>query len=167
MTFGNLSERTDLRPLFGPLSVERHELLLDRLLAVDVRITQLADQATRHVGVPYKALRLDHGLRADGSSSGIHGGPSGDAGDIWFDISPVSEAGAVQWCVKSSVIVFCTDSPEGRDFANTHYLLDMEEVATTPEGVLDLLEAHISIIEGDLQRHPRERFTSTRHAELP
>src|SRR5687767_5094563 len=116
MTFGNLAEQRNLQPLFGKLSPERNERLLDRLLALDARLSRLAVRASQHVGVPYKALGLGHVIRRDGSSAGIHGGPSGDAGDIWFDISFAQDenmaAIASRWIVTSRIVVFCCDSPE-------------------------------------------------------
>lgn len=171
MSFGNLAEQRDLQPLFGNLSPEQNKRLLDRLLEMDVRLSELARRASRHVGVPYRALGLGHVLRLDGSSAGIHGGPSGDAGDIWFDISPVEDhtpAGKTShWIVESRIVVFCCDSPEPRGSANTHHLVVLQETGDDPDAVLDILESHVSIIETELERHPSERYTRARHAELP
>jgi len=173
MTFGNIkSERPDLRSLFGPLTSEENTLLLERLIAVDVRLTQLAEHATRHVGVPYKPLGLGMVVRSDGSNAGIHGGPSGNAGDIWFDISPTwSPAKGTpdfsSWEVVSRIVVFCSDHPERRGDPNTHDLLRLDGVAKSPKGTLELLESHVSIIEQQLDQYPTEKFTSTPHAELP
>jgi hypothetical protein len=69
MTFGNLTDTSDLRCLFGSVSAEEHKQLLGRLRALDVRLVQLAEQATAHVGIPYEALGFSV------SSAGIHGGP--------------------------------------------------------------------------------------------
>jgi hypothetical protein len=171
MTFGNLAEQRDLQPLFGKLTPERNERLLDRLLTVDARLSRLAERATHHVGVPYKALGLGHVIRLDGTSAGIHGGPSGDAGDIWFDISPVDEQApggiASRWVVVSRIVVFCSDSPEPRGVSNTHDLVFLEGTGDTPEAVLDLLESHTSTIETELEQYSRERYTQARHDELP
>src|SRR5688572_18406236 len=137
MSFGNLAKQRDLQPLFGKLTPERNERLLDRLLTVDARLSRLTERATRHVGVPYRALGLGHVIRLDGSSAGIHGGPSGDAGDIWFDISPVEEqtpgATGSRWVVVSRIVVFCCDSPEPRGDANTHNLVFLKGTGDTPE----------------------------------
>jgi len=92
MTFGDLARRPDLSPLFGSLTTEENEALLDRLLAIDSQLAKLAEHASGHVGVPYEVCTLALSIRPDGGSAGIHGGPSGDAGDIWFDISPAGDA---------------------------------------------------------------------------
>ena len=89
MSLWSLAEHRDLQPLFGKLSPEQNQRLLDRLFALEARLSLLAERATRHVGVPYSFLGFSPVLRHDGSSAGIAGGPIGDAGDIWFDISPV------------------------------------------------------------------------------
>ena len=171
MTFGNLADRPNLQPLFGPLSREENGELIDRLLAIDARLARLADDASRHVGVPYRPLGLGLVARADGTSAGIHGGPSGDAGDIWFDISPLQRqdaaGGVVSWAVESAIIVFCRDSPEPRGGANTHELLSLMAVGHTPGAVVDILDSHVSLVEVDLPRHPRAFFLDTFHAELP
>ena len=171
MSFGNLAEQRDLQPLFGRLTSERNERLLDRLLAVDARLRRLAERATHHVGVPYKALGLGHVIRLDGTSAGVHGGPSGDAGDIWFDISPEGEQSpegiASRWVVVSRIVVFCCDAPEPRGAANTHGLVSLKETGDTPEAVLDILESQTSTLETELERHSRERYTQARHDELP
>jgi hypothetical protein len=169
LSHGNLTENRDLQPLFGRLSYEHNERLLNRLLAVDARLTKLAERATHHVGILYRPLRLDHVLTEDGRSCGIHGGPSGDAGDIWFDISPdrASTAGpeTSQWVVDSAIIVFCVDAPE-RGSANTHRLVTLTQTADSPDKVLDILEDHVSTIETELERHSPDSYTRTRHTEF-
>src|SRR5688572_32040739 len=40
MSFGNLAEQRDLQPLFGKLTPERNERLLERLLTVDSRLSR-------------------------------------------------------------------------------------------------------------------------------
>jgi hypothetical protein len=172
MTFGNLAERPDLQPLFGALSAEQNDELLDRLLAIDAELTSLAELASAHVGVPYRALGLGLVLRSDGTAAGIHGGPSGDAGDIWFDISlsgdpVVGRSVGPPWVVESRLVVFCSDSPEPRGDANTHDLVRLKESANTPAAVLDVLESHVSVMRIELDRHPRELFTITPHSQLP
>lgn len=171
MSFGNLSEQRDLQPLFGKLSPEQNERLLNRLLAVDARLSLLAERATQHVGVPYQVLGLGHVIRLDGSSAGIHGGPSGDAGDIWFDISPAHDRTlgvmASRWVVESRIVVFCCDLTEHHGAANTHDLVFLQGTGDSPDAVLDILESHVSTIETELERHSPERYTRARHAELP
>jgi len=168
---GNLAGRPDLSAFFGQLSPQRNAQLLDRLLAVDSRLSRLAQQASLHVGVPYRLIGLTLVLRADGTSAGIHGGPSGDAGDIWFDIShvpsSVGASDAPRWVVESSIFVFCLDRPEPPGVSNTHEILCLSEEASTPEAALDVLDSHVGIIEKDLKRYPPTRFTSTLHDELP
>ena len=171
MSFGNLVEQRDLQPLFGKLSPEQNERLLNRLLALDARLSRLAERATHHVGVPYHALGLGHVLRLDGSSAGIHGGPSGEAGDIWFDISPCQDRAlgvmASRWVVESRIVVFCCDLQEHDGAANTHDLIFLQGTGDCPDAVLEILESHVSTIEIELERHSPDRYTRTRHAELP
>ena len=172
MPFGNLTQRPDLQPLFGALSSDENRELLDRLIAIESSLMQLAEAATAHVGIPYKSSGLSLVVRSDGSAAGIHGGPSGDAGDIWFDISPSTDSAsgrevAPPWVVESRLVVFCSDSPEPGDDANTHDLLRLEATASTPMAVLDTLETHVAAMAAELRKHPRARFTETAHAELP
>ncbi len=172
MPFGNLAARPNLRPLFGQLLEGRHERLLDRLLAIDASLVKLAERASAYVGVPYRALGLNLLVDADGSSSGIHGGPSGDAGDIWFDISPAGdrlsrEPVAAGWVVTSILVVFCSDSPEPKGSSSTHQLACLEGSASTPEAVLDILESHVSVMAQELESRPREFYTMTPHDRLP
>ena len=172
MTFGNLVGRPDLRPLFGALSSQENDELLDRLLAIDARLTRLAERATAHVGVPYRALGLRLAIRTDGTAVGIHGGASGDAGDIWFDISPSWDQAsgrwvAPPWIVESALVVFCSDSPEPGDEANTHDLLRLGASAHTPMAVLEVLESHVSTMTAEIERHPHEVVTNTPHALWP
>jgi hypothetical protein len=47
VTFGNLAERPDLTPLFGALSQEENEKLLDRLLSIDAQLAQLLQKRPR------------------------------------------------------------------------------------------------------------------------
>jgi hypothetical protein len=161
-----------LRTLFGNLAAEENEALLNRLLAIDRELARLAEHAARHVGVPYDHCRLGLAIRFDGSSAGIHGGPSGAAGDIWFDVSPAGDAVegwpvGPPWTVESRLVVFCCDSPEPRGDANTHDLLRLEASAKTPAGVLDILESHVATMTAEVARHPRQRYTRAPHAELP
>ena len=171
MSLWSLAEHRDLQPLFGKLSPEQNQRLLDRLFALEARLNLLAEHATRHVGVQYHFSGLSHVLCQDGSSAGIAGGPIGDAGDIWFDISPVQEQiegiMASRWFVESRIVVFCSDSPEPRGAANTHDIFCLQEIGDSPNTTLDIFESHVSTIETELERHPPERYTQSRHTELP
>src|SRR5262245_40687325 len=140
MTFGNLAARPDLGPLFGALSHDDNEGLLDRLLAIDEQLVRLADAASAHVGVPYRVCRLGFV-----GSSGIHGGPRGEPGDVGFDIRRSSDPASGKsvsppWVVESVIVVFCSDAPEPRGSSSTHTLVQLEGTADTPTAVLDLLE---------------------------
>ena len=116
--------------------------------------------------MPYRALGLALVLREDGTAAGIHGGPSGDAGDLWFDIGPTNDRGQLgPWVVESTLWVFCRDAPE-RGGSNNHALARFEGSADTPEGVVDILEAHVSLMGQELKRHPREVITGSPHAAL-
>jgi hypothetical protein len=167
----NLVEQRDLQPLFGKLSPEQNERLLNRLLALDAWLSRLAERATQHVGVPYHATGLRHVFCMDGSSAGIHGGPSGEAGEIWFDISPAPDLTlgemASRWDVESRIVVFCCDLQEHSGAANTHDLTFLQGTGENPDAVLDILESQVSTIETELERHSPERYTRARHAELP
>jgi len=171
MSSVNLVEQHDLQPLFGKLSPEQNERLLNRLLALDAWLSRLAERATQHVGVTYHATGLRHVFCMDGSSAGIHGGPSGEAGDIWFDISPAPDLTlgemTSRWDVESRIVVFCCDLQEHSGAANTHDLTFLQGTGDNPDAVLDLLESQVSIIETELERHSPERYTRARHAELP
>lgn len=50
----------------------------------DARLTPLATEATAHIGVEYKPIGL--GLFVRDLDAEVTGGPSGDAGDIWFEV---------------------------------------------------------------------------------
>jgi hypothetical protein len=168
---GDIVEQRDLQPLFGKLSPEQNERLINRLLALDARLSRLAERATQHVGVPYLARGLRHVFCMDGRSAGIHGGPTGEAGDIWFDISPAPDLTldemASRWEVESRIVVFCCDLQEHNGAANTHDLTFLQGTGDSPDAALDILESHVSTIETELERHSPERYTRARHAELP
>jgi hypothetical protein len=171
MSLWSLAEHRDLQPLFGKLSPEQNQRLLDRLFALEARLNLLAERATRHVGVQYHFSGLSHVLCQNGSSAGIAGGPSGDAGDIWFDISPSRDRtlGGIplRWCVESRIVVFCCDLTEHDGASNTHDLLTLQGTGESSEAVLDILESQVSIIETALEQHSPEPYTRARHAELP
>ncbi len=167
MTMRNLTQRPDLRCLFGPLSPEQNDHLLDRLLAINTDLRDLAIRASAHVGVPYHPIGLHLSVRPDGTSMGIDGGPSGDAGDIWFDISPADGCSGPPWVVESRLVVFCSDSPEPRGEPNTHDLVRIEATGTTPSAVLDILVSHVASMTLEIDNRPREVFTMSAHSLLP
>jgi hypothetical protein len=168
MSAVNLVEQRDLQPLFGKLSPEQNERLLNRLLALDAWLSRLAERATQHVGVPYHAIGLRHVFCMDGSSAGIHGGPSGEAGDIWFDISPAPDLTlgemASRWDVESRIAVFCCDLQEHSGAANTHDLTFLQGTGDNPDAVLDILESQVSTIETDRSAQERARLTAAKGA---
>jgi hypothetical protein len=167
MRLGTLAARPDLRPLFGGLSTQENDELLDRLLAIDRELVRLAGRASDHVGVPYEPIGLQLHVRPDGASSpGIAGGPSGRAGDIWFDISPADGWSGPPWVVESRLVVFCSDSPEPQGDANTHDLIRLEGSAASAAAVMDILEAHVETMMAEVEKRPRQQFTAP-HSELP
>ena len=167
MSMHPVSQRPDLRPLFGALTDEENGALLDQLQLVDDDLAQLAAEASAHVGVPYREVALHLSLRPDGTARGIDGGPSGEAGDIWFDISGADGIAGPPWSVESRLVVFCADSPEPRGESSTHDLVRLEATCETPTAVVEQLQQHVSAMRIEVLRHPREGITSTRHARLP
>ena len=164
-----LTSSTDLRPLFGALSRVDHDRLLERLRALDGRLLGLASDATAHVGVPYKAIPLELCVRA--TDADICGGASGEAGDIWFELTfmlrGMEKPVAPPWVVESRLIVFCVDRPEPRGESNTHDLVHLEEPAPTAAEVVEVLESHVTSITAALCRFDRAMFTRSLHADLP
>ena len=173
-----LEHRPDLRPLFGQLSSQENEHLLDRFAVVEAQLKDLAAKASTHVGVPYQVSALRLVLTPDGRAAGVIGGPSGDAGDIWFDIGfpsvdtgrspdhPPARTPRPPWMIKSLFVIFCSDSPEPPGGSSTHTIFRLEGRAATPDEVLDVLEAHIRAMEGELYSHPPRFFTNTPHDVL-
>src|SRR5258708_3468531 len=84
VSYGNIRTRPDLSPLFGPVRKQDNDRILDLLLQIDDQLSALAQVASQHVGVPYKHTGL--GFFAGMAGAEIAGGPSGEAGDIWFEI---------------------------------------------------------------------------------
>ena len=115
MTWSSVAKRPDLQPLFGVLSADENDRLLNRLLTIDRDLVTLAVHASEYVGIPYKPLALQLHVRPDGITSvGIDGGPSGDAGDIWFDISPAGSLAGPPRIIESRLVVFCRDAGAAR-----------------------------------------------------
>jgi hypothetical protein len=170
MAYGNLQAGVNLGPLFGAISPDANTRLLDRLLAIDGRLAQLAAEATAHVGVVYQPVQL--GLFVRSADAEIAGGPSGAAGDIWFEVGFTWEKAtgtwiAPPWTVESRLVVFCKDAPEPRGAANTHDLVHLAETADTPMAALDVLERHIGAIAEELSRQPPTAILALRHTDLP
>ena len=166
----DLGTRPDLQPLFGALSPPENDALLDRLLAIDSRLTKLASDATNHVGVPYHHTGLQLFVRSQDAE--ISGGPTGSAGDIWFEVSFTLDnftrrLMAPPWTVDASIVVFCIDRPEGRGESNTHSLVYLLDTAHSPMGTLDLLESLVNTIEQEIYKRDAAIFTRTPHAQLP
>jgi hypothetical protein len=170
VAYGNLGARPDLNPLFGPMTSEENDRLLDRLTAIDARLTQLATEATAHVRVEYKPTGL--GLFVRSRDAEVAGGPSGEAGDIWFELrfthdERTGKLIAPPWTIESRIVVFCCDGPEPSGSSNTHDLARLIHTADTPDAALDVLESHIEEIAAEIGRHESQVFTHTPHAQLP
>ena len=171
MSFGNLTKRPELDPLFGPLSPAENERLLDRLLLIDRRLNDLASNATKHVGVAYESTQLGLFVRAHDAE--IAGGPSGDAGDIWFEITYTQDESSARWVappwtIEGCIIVFCVDpDPKLWGHACTHDLFRLVDTAQTPEETLSVLEKQVETVGRELGLIDRWRFTKSTHSVLP
>jgi len=82
------------------------------LLQIDDRLNVLAQEASQHVGSPYKHAGL--GLFAGEKHSEISGGLAGSAGDIEFEIGYTFDEGSRNWrvppwTVDSRIIIYCAD----------------------------------------------------------
>jgi len=164
--FGNIHERPDLAPLFGALSVEESEQLLETLVALDQRLDRLAEAASDHVGVRYR----NTGLLV--VPANISGGPSGDAGDIWFEIDPAiptDPSSAPPYEVWSFISVFCDRELRGEvhGYACTHDLVSLTGLAQSPAETLALLSEHIEQLAKEVERRDRALFLGAPHDELP
>ncbi len=170
MSVHDLKTRPNLQPLFGPLEARENDALLDRLLAIDARLTKLAAETTDQVRMPYQHTGLSLYVRE--ADAEISGGPTGPAGDLWFEIDFSIDAGTRQpaappWTVGARIVVFCLDAPEGRGEANTHDLVSYNRAAQTPMAALDVLEAQIEIVSREIHQRDANIFTRTPHALLP
>jgi hypothetical protein len=170
MSVHDIRTRPNLQPLFGPLEARENDALLDRLLTIDARLTKLAVDATNHVRVPYKHTGLSLFVR--NVDAEISGGPTGSAGDLWFEVGFSIDANTRQlvappWTVDSRIVVFCLDAPEGRGEANTHDLVSYGQVAHSPMTTLEALEMQIEMVNQEIYKRDASIFTRTPHAQLP
>ncbi len=170
MSLHHIKTRPDLQPLFGPLEPLENDILLDRLLAIDAHLTKLASDATDHIGVLYEHSGLSLFVRDVDAE--ISGGPTGSAGDIWFEVGFTLDARtrrlfAPPWTIDSRIVVFCLDAPEGHGEANTHGLVSHFEVAHSPIATLEALESQIEVVNQEIYRREASIFTRTPHAQLP
>jgi len=169
VSFVKLHTRPDLTPLFGPLPPGEQQRILDLLLGVDERLTALAEAASLHVGVPYKHRGLDLWIGA--GDPDISGGPSGDAGDIWFEIQmPFDDSTGTScppppWIVDSRIIVFCVDPRRGED-PRTHVLGGVVTEADTPTAAVETLDDHVDILRAEILDRKASEFTESLHANL-
>ncbi|MGO9096998.1 MAG: hypothetical protein ACLQGV_17470 [Bryobacteraceae bacterium] len=143
---------------------------MDLLLEIEERLDELAQEASQHVGVPYRHTGL--GLFAWAQSAEISGGPSGDAGDIWFEIQYTFDEGtqewhAPPWTVESQIIVFCADPPAAAVDQNcTHVLAGLVAETDTPRSAVEALAAHVGILAAEVRKRKAVVFTESRHATL-
>lgn len=146
------------------------ERVTDTLVAVDARLDRLAEEASQHVGVQYRntGLSFFHGWGAE-----ISGGPSGVAGDIWFELCLEYNENrgfhAPPWVMESDLVVFCDRQRRGeaRGYSCTHPLVSLRDLAMSPVEALRLFSDHIERLSAEVkERDPRE-FTATRHENLP
>jgi hypothetical protein len=166
------SDRPDLSSMFLSTDKEQLAQLLDELARLDGKLDKLAADATGHVGFEYKNRGLDLFVRQEDAE--ISGGPSGDAGDLWFEISFASDAAASKahappWEVTSSIIVFCELQWKGIPvgYSCTHRLFELTEIASTPEQSLLILERHIDSVGTRISVTDRQTFLGISHEELP
>ena len=170
MNFGNIRNKPDLSPLFGQISPKVHDQMKDLLLKLDDRLVQIAHEATKWVGQPYQHTGL--GLFVGERYSEIAGGPSGSAGDIWFEITYGWDAAAGKqcmppWSVVSRIYVFCADAHIRDPYHSCmHELISLEEDALTPLSTIETLARHIDTIRLAIQKWKPAVYTNTMHEDL-
>jgi hypothetical protein len=170
MSSADLSTHPDLSPLFGPLSQEANNRLLDRLAAIDARLHSLAAQATTHVGVGYRHLGLS--LLVFPHYVDISGGPIGNAGDIWFEVRLAEDESGRSlmvppWTVEARVCVYCSDQDPMAGGACLHDIIYFIDTTASAETAVDILETHVAGVSRELPTRAPAMFTHTRHADLP
>jgi hypothetical protein len=166
VSYGNIREKPDLSPIFGPLQKDENGRITDLLLQIDERLNSLAQLASQHVGVPYKHTGL--GLFAGKAGEEIAGGPYGDAGDIWFEIQRTGETTGAQrgqtWTVESRIIIYCADPQP--DCNCTHALVGLAEETNTPMSAVEALAAHVDELTLEVVKRTASEFTGSAHATL-
>src|ERR1043166_4505032 len=161
--YGNIRTRPDLSPLFGAMRREDHDRVTDRLLEIEEQLDVLAKEASQHVGVPYKHTGLAFFVR--GKEGEIAGGPSGDAGDIWFEIQcnfdeKSQRRRVTQWTIESRIAVFCADlHPKARGYSCTHDLVHLEATTDTPMSAVETLATQINAIRSEVRKREPSMFT--------
>jgi hypothetical protein len=144
-----------------------HERVLDRLLEIDDILRSLAQEASDHVGVDYRHSGL--GLLWGAAGAEISGGPSGDAGDIYFELHTwdqnYEKRQAPPWTVDSQIIVFCVDPQRGED-PRTHVLYSVVTEADTPTTAVETLATHVGILREEILKRKASEFTESPHAAL-
>jgi hypothetical protein len=169
VSYGNIRARTDLSPLFGPLSKQDNDRILDLLLQIDDRLNTLAQVASQHVGVPYRHTGL--GLFAGVAGAEIAGGPSGEKGDIWFEIQntfdeSTRQSHAPPWIVDSQIIVFCVDHQADKYDNCTHVLAGIVTETDSPISAVETLATHVDKLTAELLNRKASEFTESLHAAL-
>ena len=120
MSYGNVRAGSSLESAFGVLDVKQETRLRDQLLRIDEQLAMLATLASDHVGADFHHVSL--GAFPDGT---IAGGPSGDPGDLWFEIWLTGPEDAPHWRVSADVMVHCELMPRG--YSCLHSLVDSTE----------------------------------------
>ena len=167
VSYGNIRARPDLSPIFGPLRKQDNDRILDLLLQIDDRLSALAQVASEHVGVPYRHTGL--GLFAGLADAEIAGGPSGDTGDIWFEIQKTFDKGTRQshappWIVDSQIIVFCVDHHADNYDNCTHVLAGLVTETDTPISAVETLATHVDKLTAELLNRKASEFTESLHS---
>src|SRR5262249_33820611 len=119
------------------------------------------------IGVLYKHTGL--GLFAGIEGAEIAGGPSGDAGDIWFEIQMPEEEStkkshAPPWIVDSRIIIFCLEQP-GLN-ACTHVLASITTEPHTPMATVETLAAHVEKLTEQTLNRTATEFVESHHDAL-
>ena len=164
MTYGNVRDPSiDLSVLFGDLGTSDSSLVLETLRASDDRLQDLAEEAGRLVGIAYRHTGLDYFP----NGPELAGGPSGEAGDLWFEINRSRDAPI--WTVSYRLVVFCNRELTGQTlgYSCTHDLVATTTHAFSPKEAVALLDAQITSAARDLKARSVEEFRGVAHDGLP
>lgn len=170
MGYGNIRYKPDLSPLFGQMSLKDHDQMRDWLVKLDDHLVTIAREATEWVGRPYKHTGL--GLFVRETDAEISGGPTGDAGDIWFEISYGWDSTAGKqcippWSVVSRIYVFCADVDIQDPYHScVHELISLEEDTHTPLSTIETLARHIDRVRLEIKKWKPAVYTNTLHEDL-